>query len=134
MKRFFATLATVSLVWVTALSSATEPSSSAGTPATPDTAAGDELETLTCGDLFDLFVAASPKEGKDPEKVEEAQDDAYKFVLWVHGYLSGRDGIDFKKRPLNKDGIVQTVDQIVAVCKPDQKKLFLDVVKDIKIG
>ncbi len=53
-------------------------------------------------------------------------------MLWVHGYLSGRDGINREKRPLSKEGIDITVKQIDEVCKPDESKRFLEVVKNMK--
>jgi hypothetical protein len=53
-------------------------------------------------------------------------------VLWVHGYLSGRDGINRDRRPLSKEGVELTVKQIADVCKPDESRLFLDVVDGIK--
>lgn len=94
--------------------------------------AGDELATTTCGDLMDLFSAAAPKKGKDPKRLARAQDDVLNFVMWVHGYVSGRDGIDFAKRPLNSEGIKQTVGQVADACRADRARLFLDAVKDVK--
>jgi len=107
---------------------------SAAEPAKPAkvTSAGDELATTTCGDLMDLFSAAAPKKGKDPKRLARAQDDVLNFVMWVHGYVSGRDGIDFAKRPLNEDGIKQTVAQVADACRADKAKLFLDAVKNVK--
>jgi hypothetical protein len=88
--------------------------------------------TATCVDIYDLFEEATPGEGKDPKEVEEAQDDVLYFVTWVHGYLSGRDGIDQEKRPMNKQGIVTTIEDMARVCDPDGSRLFLDAVKDLK--
>lgn len=90
------------------------------------------IQTATCGDVFDLYDDASPGEGKDPAELEKAQDTILLFVVWVHGYLSGRDGIDETKRPLSKEGIMTTVKDIAEVCKPDESKRFLDVVDIIK--
>jgi hypothetical protein len=104
----------------------------AADPAKPAQQSGAELNTFTCGDLMDLFSAAAPKKGKDAKRLARAQDDVLNFVMWVHGYLSGRDGIDFDKRPLNEQGIRQTVDQMASVCKPDPAKLFLDAIKGVK--
>ncbi len=90
------------------------------------------IDTATCGDVFDLYEDASPGKGKDPKELENAQDTVLDFVLWVHGYLSGRDGINREKRPLSKEGVELTVKQIADVCKPDKSRLFLDVVDGIK--
>jgi len=88
--------------------------------------------TTTCDDIYDLFEEAVPAEGKDPKEVEEAEDDVLYFVTWVHGYLSGRDGIDQEKRPMNKEGIVATIEDMARVCDPDGSKLFLEAVKNLK--
>ena len=90
------------------------------------------IQTATCDDVYELFEEATPGEGKDAKEVEEAQDDVLSFVTWVHGYLSGRYGIDREKRPMGKEGIVTTIDDMARVCDPDGSKLFLDAVKDLK--
>jgi cytochrome c5 len=111
-----------------AVATAAEPAK----PAKSTEKSGDEILSFTCGDLMDLFSAAAPKKGKDPRRLARAQDDVLNFVMWVHGYVSGRDGIDFAKRPLNEQGIKQTVDQMASACQGDPKRLFLDAVKDVK--
>ena len=92
------------------------------------------IETATCADIFDLYEDATPGEGKDEEALEEAQDTVLYFVVWVHGYLSGRDGIDRKNRPLSREGIEITVKDIADVCRVDESELFLDVVGKIGQG
>ena len=99
---------------------------------TPEDKESFSILTATCTDVYDLFDDASPGEGKDVKELEAAQDMVLAFVVWVHGYLSGRDGIDQEKRPLSKEGIDITVKQIDEVCKPDESKRFLDVAKNIK--
>lgn len=88
--------------------------------------------TATCDDIYELFEDATPGEGKDPEEVEEAADDVLYFVTWVHGYLSGRYGIDKEKRPMGREGIVTTIEGMARVCDPNGSRLFLDAVKDLK--
>jgi hypothetical protein len=100
--------------------------------ATPENKGRFSIATATCGDVFNLYEDASPGEGKDPKALEDAQDTVLDFVLWVHGYLSGRDGINRDRRPLSKEGVELTVKQIADVCKPDESRLFLDVVDGIK--
>lgn len=101
-----------------------------------ESSAGDDyrftIQTATCGDLYNLMQDAAPGEGKDPATMEKAQDILLYFVVWAHGYLSGRDGIDDSKRPLSKEGIELTVRQIGDVCRPDKTQRFLDVVTAIK--
>ncbi len=91
-----------------------------------------ELASMTCGDVFDLFEDATPADKKDPEEVMAAQDDVLGLLTWVHGYLSGRDGINAGKYTLNKDGINKTVENIAKVCKENEDKLFLDLAPTIK--
>lgn len=88
--------------------------------------------TATCDDIYDLFEEAAPGDGKDPKELEEAQDDVLSFVTWVHGYLSGRYGIDKEKRPMGRQGVVTTIEDMARVCDPDGSKLFLEAVKDLK--
>lgn len=95
-------------------------------------AQGDEMERARCGGIIDLFVAADPALEKDEQALAAAQDRAYVFLMWAHGYLSGRDGIDFARRPLNQDGITALVGEIYAVCRNDEARLFLDAVKEIR--
>ena len=126
------TIATALLAASLALPAVATAAAEPAKPAKSTEKSGDEINSFTCGDLFDLFSAAAPKKGKDPKRLARAQDDVLNFVMWVHGYVSGRDGIDFAKRPLNEQGIKQTVDQMANACKDDPKKLFLDAVKDVK--
>jgi len=107
------------------------PEATAAAPA-PEDDDSFTIQTATCRDVFDLYEDASPGEGKDPDDLEKAQDTILLFVVWVHGYLSGRDGINEEKRPLSKEGIETTVKDIAEVCKPDESKRFLDVVHAIK--
>lgn len=90
------------------------------------------LATATCGDVYDLFEDATPGEDKDPQDVAEAQDDVLYFVVWVHGFLSGQNGVDLEKRPLGQAGIEKVIAEIDQVCKPDESKRFLDVATTIE--
>lgn len=95
-------------------------------------AQGDEMARARCGSIIDLFVSADPAIEKDEQVLTAAQDRAYVFLMWAHGYMSGRDGIDFTRRPLNQDGITALVGEIYAVCRSDEERLFLDAVKEIR--
>lgn len=98
----------------------------------PKQSQGNEMEAGKCSDILDLFAAADPAGAKDKKGLAAAQDRTYAFLMWVHGYLSGRDGIDFAKRPLNQAGITQVVNDIYKVCANDEKRSFLEAVKDIR--
>jgi hypothetical protein len=94
------------------------------------------LADMTCGDIFQLFEDATPadegKPAKDPQDLTNAQDDTLYLATWVHGYLTGRDGIGVSAPKMNKTGIEKVIGDIAAVCKPDESKRFLDVVNGIK--
>lgn len=91
------------------------------------------LASMTCNDVFFLFDDADP-DNKDakPEDIIAAQDDVLMLFTWVHGYLSGRDGIQKRVNQMNKAGIEKTLADIVSVCANNEAKTFLDVVKNIK--
>lgn len=92
---------------------------------------GDEMASARCGAILDLFESADPQINKNKKALAAAQDRTYVFLMWTHGYVSGRDGVDFVKRPLNQEGITRLVADIYSVCKSDEKRPFLDAVKDI---
>lgn len=102
------------------------------THAVAEPARGDEMERARCGSIIDLFVSADPGVNQDEQALAAAQDSTYVFLMWAHGYLSGRDGIDFARRPLNQEGITALVGEIYAVCRNDEARLFLDAVKEIR--
>jgi hypothetical protein len=90
------------------------------------------LLQATCQDVYDLFEDASPGDDKDAVQLAKAQDDVLYLVVWVHGYLSGRNGIDLEKRPLGEIGIKTIVAEMDTACEPDATKRFIDVVKSIQ--
>jgi len=94
------------------------------------------LANMTCGDIFQLFEDAAPAdEGgdtKDPQDLANAQDDTLYLATWVHGYLTGRDGIGVSAPTMNKKGVEKVIDDIAKVCEPNEDKRFLDVVSGIE--
>ena len=136
MKHFFVILILAGIFSVSAFAGETDKAVKSK-QVTEIEAKGDQdmfiLASMTCGDVFDLFDAASSDNKEiDPKDVMAAQDDVFDLITWVHGYLSGRDGIKAHKNELNKAGLEKTLANIVSVCKPDEAKLFLDVVPNIK--
>lgn len=117
----------------TAPAAKAQPAAAAKAPAAPAARDGAELGRATCADIFGEMAAADPQRNKgSAEDIAAAQDNVYSVIMWVNGYLSGRDGVDFAKRPLNQAGIAALVNQVVAVCKPDTKQLFLTAIRNIK--
>ena len=90
------------------------------------------FDSATCGDLLDIFAAADPKLNKDKKMLKGAQDRAFAYVAWTHGYLNGRDGIDVKRYPFDEKGVTQLVGVMFNACKGNDPKLFLDAVKDMR--
>jgi hypothetical protein len=90
------------------------------------------FESTTCGNLLDVFAAADPKLNTDEALLKSAQNRAYIFVAWTHGYLSGREGIDFSRHPSNQAGVTQIVKGLYDQCKDNDDRLLIDVVKNIR--
>lgn len=93
---------------------------------------GYHYDTTTCGDLLDAFAAADPKLNKDKKLLKSAQDRAFAYVTWTHGYLNGRDGIDPKRYPFDETGVTQLVGVMYNACKGNDAKLYLDAVKGMR--
>jgi hypothetical protein len=93
---------------------------------------GIQFETTTCGNLLDIFAAADPKLNKDKKMLRGAQDRAFAYVSWTHGYLNGRDGIDAKRYPFDEKGVTQLVGVMFKTCKGNDSMLFLDAVKAMR--
>lgn len=90
---------------------------------------GYHYDTTTCGDILDTFAAADPKLNKDKKMLKSAQDRAFAYVTWTHGYLNGRDGIDPKRYPFDATGVTQLVGVMYKACQGNDSKLYLDAVK-----
>ena len=93
---------------------------------------GAHFDAATCGDLLDIFAAADPKLNKDKKMLKSAQDRAFAYVAWTHGYLNGRDGIDAKRYPFDQEGVTKLVGVMYKACKGNDAKLYLDAVKDVR--
>lgn len=90
------------------------------------------FDAATCGDILDIFAAADPKLNKDKNMLKSAQDRAFAYVAWTHGYLNGRDGIDAKRYPFDQDGVNRLVGVMFKACKGNDAKPYLDVVKELR--
>ena len=93
---------------------------------------GIHFETATCGDLLDIFAAADPKLNKDEKMLKGAQERAFTFVAWTHGYLNGRDGVDPKRYPFSQEGVTQLVGTMYKTCKDNDSKLFFEAIKEMR--
>jgi hypothetical protein len=91
-----------------------------------------QFDAATCGDILDIFAAADPKLNKDKTMLRRAQDRAFAYVAWTHGYLNGRDGIDARRYAFDQDGVNRLVAVMFKACKGNDPKPYLDVVKELR--
>lgn len=78
----------------------------------------DLLDT-SCGQYLQALTIAKPSDKATPERAAQAvsaQDDIVQALLWVHGYLTGRDGANGPARPLNREWIISNVGKLATIC------------------
>lgn len=102
----------------------TKPEPSSASP--QNTAMARELTDSTCGEYLDLLERVK-QEQKQPIEMQKSQDDLVGVMLWLHGYISGRIGIDNTARPLNKEWISTHVIKLADVCAKDESKRIIDI-------
>jgi hypothetical protein len=92
-----------------------------------------EVTDATCGEYLDL-VEQVTVESKDtsPSASHDAQDDLVSVMLWLHGYLSGREGIDGTLRPLTQEWLAQSVGVLAKACAVDESRRVVDVVAELE--
>ncbi len=93
---------------------------------TQNSAMARELTDSTCGEYLDLLERVK-QEQKQPVEKQQSQDDLVGVMLWLHGYISGRIGIDNTARPLNKEWISSHVIKLADVCAKDESKRVVDI-------
>jgi hypothetical protein len=107
---------------------AAEPAASAGAAAP-----ARELTDATCAQYLDLVEQVKlESEAADVTAPQDAQDDLVSVMLWLHGYLSGRNGIDNQARPLTRDWLASNVGVLARACAVDEKRRVVDVVAGIQ--
>lgn len=116
-------------------SSVTARPSAAAEPAasTSATAPARELTDATCAEYLDLVEQVKlESQATDAAAAHDAQDDLVSVMLWLHGYLSGRNGIDNQARPLTREWLANGVGVLARACAVDEKRRVADVVAGIK--
>lgn len=78
------------------------------------------LLDTTCGQYLQALDVA--KVGTQPSparaaQAADAQDDIVQALMWVHGYLTGRDGKAGPSRPLTREWIISYVGKVATVCR-----------------
>lgn len=108
---------------------AAAPAAAAPTPPAVATAPVRELTDSTCAEYLDLVAQVkSESEATGPNAGHEAQDDLVSVMLWLHGYLSGRNGIDGQARPLSREWLASNVGVLARACAVDETRRVVDVV------
>lgn len=91
----------------------------AGTTQAAEPAPVDLLDT-TCTQYLQALDIANPGTKPGPDRAAQAaaaQDDVVQALLWVHGYLTGRDGKAGPSRPLNREWIISYVGKVATACR-----------------
>jgi hypothetical protein len=102
-------------------------------PATEGAAPARELTDATCAEYLDLVERVKlQSEAKGAAKSQDALDDLVDVQLWLHGYLSGRKGIDNQARPLTRDWLASSVGVLARACAVDESRRVVDVVAGIE--
>lgn len=100
--------------------------------AEPD--AATDLLAVSCGDFMRGLELANPgpKATAEQKRVaQEAQDDIATGLLWVHGYLAGRQGTNASPPVLTRKWMTEYVPKLAQGCQrlsPDGKMRLADVV------
>jgi hypothetical protein len=112
----------------------TRPTAAAEPAAAASTAApARELTDATCAQYLDLVEQVKlESQAADATAPQDAQDDLVSVMLWLHGYLSGRNGIDNQARPLTRDWLASNVGVLARACAVDEKRRVIDVVAGIQ--
>jgi hypothetical protein len=112
---------------------ASRPPAATTSPVVTTAAPVRELTDSTCADYLDL-VAQVKREQEEPGLPlhHDAQDDLVSVMLWLHGYLSGRNGIDGQARPLTREWLASNVGVLAEACAVDEGRRVVDVVSGIR--
>ena len=92
---------------------------SGGTANAADTPPRD-LQDTTCAQYLQALTIANPgakPTAKRAAQAVSAQDDIVNGLMWVHGYLSGRDGVNSATRPLTREWMISYVGKLAGVCR-----------------
>lgn len=102
----------------------------------PARAAEENLLDVTCGQYLTALSVAAPAAGASAAQQElavEAQDDIAEGLMWIHGYLSGREAAAGKPvPPLTRSWLTAQVTPLAKACRersPDGSAPLLDIVR-----
>lgn len=78
-----------------------------------------DLQSVTCEQFARALAYANPGDAptEDAQALAiEAQDDLVLAMMWVNGYLTGRDGAD-GAHTFNQDWVVLNIGRLTEICK-----------------
>jgi hypothetical protein len=85
-------------------------------PMTPQT----DLIGISCGEFLATLAVANPGTSPTPDRQSQAtraQRDAYMYIIWANGYVTGKERKDLKKAGLTRDWIVSNTTKMANACK-----------------
>jgi hypothetical protein len=96
-------------------------------PMTPQT----DLIGISCGEFLATLAVANP--GTNPtsdrqSQATRAQRDAYMYVIWANGYVTGKNRMDLKKAGLTRDWIVANTTKMANACKANPNLSIFEAV------
>lgn len=86
-----------------------------------------DLQTVTCKQFFKAQTYAIPGDNPTAEReelAEIAQDELVLAMMWVNGYLTGRDGAKID-HTFNDDWIIQHMRKLTQICKANSEEMLL---------
>lgn len=110
------------------------PAAAQGQIAPSNTAGADadhDLLDTSCQQFLDILAVANPGTNPSAERAADAkaaQRDAYQAMIWVHGYLSGKKGVNAATTPLTRAWLVKMVPVVAETCRKDPKAPFFTAV------
>lgn len=86
-----------------------------------------DLQTVTCKQFFKAQTYAIAGDNPTPERqdlAEVAQDELVLAMMWVNGYLTGRDG-DKGAKTFDDDWIIQHMRKLTEICDANSGAMLL---------
>lgn len=111
MKSILLAAPAIALLAATAAAAATAPAKPVSPPV--------DLQSATCAQFERALYYANP--GKNPTKERESfavtsQDALIQAMMWMNGYLTGRDGAK-GMQSVDRDFIINTIGKLDKICK-----------------
>jgi len=96
------------------------PGMAAAPPGPPPMTPQTDLLGASCGEFLATLAVANPGPAPTDDRKSQAtraQRDAFMYVIWANGYVTGKTRMDLKKASLTKDWIVANTTKLGQACK-----------------